>query len=300
MGNHDYEERDDAIFGISKNGWSDDDHGYQWLSTCFEPLTRSDNRHRLLIIDCHSSHLSFEFIEFCLTCNIHLLCLPSHSTHLLQPLDVGLFSPLKQYYSNLLDQWTRTHPYKAFNKGDFFPLLMQARRQAFTEKNIKSTYTATGIYPFRRQQVLNILQHFSTIESPVNPLPVSSTKEIQDLSTCVAHSDCLQEVKQIYSCVAATASTAIAEKTIAEETVHQISTAQKKSKVDKRQISKARILNRKDLDRLRKQRLEKDQKAERSKIRRQNMQNMQNTLKPTSGNSRGWLPFSLCTDFRTC
>lgn len=170
MGNHDYEERDKAMFGISDNGWSNSEHGFQWLSTCFEPSTRpNSNQHRLLIVDGHSSHLSVEIVEFCLNHDIDLLCLPSHSTHLLQPLDVGLFSPLKEYYCNLLDLWTRTHPYQAFNKGDFFPLLMQARRQAFTEKNIKSAFATTGIHPYRRQQVLNILQHFTTFNKPIPP-----------------------------------------------------------------------------------------------------------------------------------
>lgn len=284
MGNHDYERRDEAVFGISENGWSDSDHGFMWLSTHFKPQTKtSGNRHRLLIIDGHSSHLSIEFIEFCLNQNIHLLCLPSHSTHLLQPLDVGLFSPLKNYYCNLLDLWTRTHPYQAFNKGDFFPLLMQARQQAFTEKNIRSAFVATGIYPYRRQQVLNILQHLST--SADSQLYGLEMRDIEHLNTLATQSDSLQEVQRICTQLATIASTAIAEKSIAEETVHQLATAQKKNKVDRRQISKARLLNRTDLDRLRKQRLEKDQKAKKSKTQRKNAQNTRNVLKSTSGNS---------------
>lgn len=56
MGNHDYEERDDAVFKIANNGWSDEKHGFKWLSTHFEPQTikRTANRHRLLMINGHS------------------------------------------------------------------------------------------------------------------------------------------------------------------------------------------------------------------------------------------------------
>lgn len=103
MGNHDCATRDDAVFGISDSGWSDNKHGFQWLGTHFDPQTITSHHHRLLIIDGHSSHLSVEFVEFCLNYDIHLLCLPSHSTHLQQPRDVGLFSPLEEYYTNLLD-----------------------------------------------------------------------------------------------------------------------------------------------------------------------------------------------------
>lgn len=53
---------------------------------------------RLLIIDGHRSHITVEFVEFCLSVNIITYCLPAHSTHLLQPLDVRLFSPLQKAY----------------------------------------------------------------------------------------------------------------------------------------------------------------------------------------------------------
>ena len=58
---------------------------------------------RLLIIDGHSSHISWEFLDYCLTHDIILFCLFPHSTHLLQPLDVGLFSLLQRNYSSFLD-----------------------------------------------------------------------------------------------------------------------------------------------------------------------------------------------------
>ena len=35
------------------------------------------------------------------------VCLPSHSTHLLQLLNVGLFGPLQKAYSTELDEWHR-------------------------------------------------------------------------------------------------------------------------------------------------------------------------------------------------
>ena len=40
----------------------------------------------LLIEDGHASHISIEVIKLAQSNDIHLLCLPSHTTHLLQPL----------------------------------------------------------------------------------------------------------------------------------------------------------------------------------------------------------------------
>ena len=48
---------------------------------------------RILILDGHYSHV-IEFMDYCETNQIALYCLPPHSTHILQPLDVGLFLPL--------------------------------------------------------------------------------------------------------------------------------------------------------------------------------------------------------------
>ncbi|RPB16717.1 hypothetical protein P167DRAFT_480848, partial [Morchella conica CCBAS932] len=69
-----------------------------------------------------------------------------HSTHILQPLDVGLFGPLQRHYTNALDDWAQNGN-TGIHKGTFFPLLMQARTFTHTPKNILSAFKATGIYP---------------------------------------------------------------------------------------------------------------------------------------------------------
>jgi hypothetical protein len=87
-------------FSTSTSGWTSDNHAYEWLTTLFKPETRrNDRKRRLLLLDGYRSHLTARFIAFCLDKNIDLVCLPPHTSHLLQPLDVGVFSPLKQALS---------------------------------------------------------------------------------------------------------------------------------------------------------------------------------------------------------
>jgi hypothetical protein len=87
-------------FSTSNSGWTSDNHAYEWLTTLFEPEThRNDGKQRLLLLDRHRSHLTARFIAFCLDKNIDLVCLPPYTSHLLQPLDVGVFSPLKRALS---------------------------------------------------------------------------------------------------------------------------------------------------------------------------------------------------------
>ena len=53
----------------------------------------------LLIKDGHTSHTSIEVIELACANNVDLLCLPAHTTHILQPLDVGVFKSFKAHFS---------------------------------------------------------------------------------------------------------------------------------------------------------------------------------------------------------
>jgi hypothetical protein len=74
-----------------------DNHAYKWLTTLFEPETRqNDGKQRLLLLDGHRSHLMARFIAFCIDKSIDLVVLPPHTSHILQPLDISVFSPLKQ------------------------------------------------------------------------------------------------------------------------------------------------------------------------------------------------------------
>ena len=52
----------------------------------------------LVIQDGHASHMTIKLIELACTNDIHILCLPAHTTHILQTLDVGMFKSFKAYY----------------------------------------------------------------------------------------------------------------------------------------------------------------------------------------------------------
>ena len=54
----------------------------------------------LLILDGQSSHVSYEH-------NIHLLMLPAHTTHCLQPLDIGVINHIKRVWQGIVGEFTR-------------------------------------------------------------------------------------------------------------------------------------------------------------------------------------------------
>jgi hypothetical protein len=82
---------------VSDNGWTTNEIGLDWIKH-FELYTqpRKVGRYRLLVLDGHDSYHLTEFELFCQAHNIITLCMPPNSSHILQPLDIGCFSPLKK------------------------------------------------------------------------------------------------------------------------------------------------------------------------------------------------------------
>ena len=157
-------------FTASHKGWTSDSIGYEWLTTVFEPETKPTTpRRRLLITDGHSSHLTAKFIAFCLEKTIDLVVLPPHSSHITQPLDVAIFSPLKTYLSRETDRLSRFDPGR-ISKVEWTTAYITAREEAFLPRNILSGFRKTGISPFSPITVLSTLEMLDiTPDSLRNP-----------------------------------------------------------------------------------------------------------------------------------
>jgi hypothetical protein len=94
--------------------------------------------------------------------------MPPHSSHLLQPLDVGYFSPLKRAYRGLVEQ--RMHlGYNHINKFNFLKAYPAAHLEVFTPLNIQNSFAAAGIHPLKLERVLEKLNiHISTPTPPLS------------------------------------------------------------------------------------------------------------------------------------
>ena len=117
--------------------------------------------------------MTVDFLEFARDHRIAVVLLPAHSSHLLQPLDVGLFGPLQHYYEIEVELFSRV-PGFAIQKKDFESMLHKARKSAYTRNNIKSAWRATGHVPFMPSKVLRIVKTPEVDEKetlPIGSLP---------------------------------------------------------------------------------------------------------------------------------
>lgn len=149
----------EGFISTSDNGWTNNAIGLGWLEACFETSTGNDNvylkdMYRLLCLDGHASHISTAAIQFALDWKIILLCLPAHTTHLLQPLDVGIFAPLAINYKNTMLRQSRLGGAYSIDKIKFIRYYLEARNHTFTPQIILSAWAKSGLLPFDPQLIL--------------------------------------------------------------------------------------------------------------------------------------------------
>ena len=172
----------DWHFACSKSGYTDSVISLYWIRHVFDPHTKplAGNKPRLLISDGFGTHESLEIIEFCLLNNIILCRLPSHTSHKLQPCDVGVFSSLKTAYREQAESLERCGA-NTIGKQHFTYLYSRARCQAFNTRNILSGWSKTGLRPFnpggllrdiqKRPAEAEQLQTSDTLQNIANDIP---------------------------------------------------------------------------------------------------------------------------------
>lgn len=101
----------------------------------------------LLILDNHSSHISLAAVNFCRDNGIHMLTLPSHSSHKMQPLDRGFFGPLKVKFAYECDKWLSHHPGRVIGQTEVAQLVNEAFQKAASLSNAVSGFKVSGIWP---------------------------------------------------------------------------------------------------------------------------------------------------------
>ena len=105
----------------------------------------------MLILDGHNSHTTYRFCTFAEKHKILVLCLPSHTTHRLQPCDVGIFGPLSASWKAVVNQMSKE--YIPIRKANLIEYYAQARKRAFTKITIQNAFRCTGIWPFNRDVI---------------------------------------------------------------------------------------------------------------------------------------------------
>jgi hypothetical protein len=159
----------DWLYTTSENGWTSQKIGYEWLQRIFIPgSVPSSKGYRLLILDGHGSHVPIDFMILCKEHKIHLLYLPAHASHLLQPLDLAPFSVLKTRYRRQISDLSALDDAAPVKKERFVVAYNQAREEGLSSRVIRAGWRAAGLSPYNPSLVLSSSQ---IVGRPVTPPP---------------------------------------------------------------------------------------------------------------------------------
>ncbi|USP73004.1 uncharacterized protein yc1106_00278 [Curvularia clavata] len=186
-------------YTCNESGYTDSNISLQWLKRVFDPETkgRANGRPRVLILDGFGTHETLEILEYCFANNIILCRLPSHTSHKLQPCDVAVFGPLKTAYREQVERLERGGV-NAIGKEHFTYLYKPARERAFTAKNIKAGFAASGLFPLNPDRVLRTVpkppvevapavtneasyQEDGVLQTPITPVSADGLLLLQNL-----------------------------------------------------------------------------------------------------------------------
>jgi hypothetical protein len=143
-----------------------------WISHFIASIRRNgvispDHRH-LLILDGHCSHATLEVIQEARSARLDILTLPSHTSHALQPLDVAVFKPFKQYGREYHDFWTSRNMQQPAGKETLAQWVSLAPKKALSPENIKSGFGGAGILPLNPTAIDGQLAPSRVFENAAN------------------------------------------------------------------------------------------------------------------------------------
>ena len=141
-----------TIYGLSTKGWIDQKLFDLWFRKHFLRYAPTD-RPLLLLLDGHSSHYCPDTIKLAAEEGVIVFTIPPHSSHITQPLDKGMYGPLKMAWRQICHEYLAENPGISIGKHNFSSLLSKAWLQSMSPKNAIAGFKTTGVYPPNRNAI---------------------------------------------------------------------------------------------------------------------------------------------------
>ena len=159
----------EAYIVPSESGFTSDRISILWLEH-FIKHTKStpESEWKLLLMDNHGSHITSEFTLLANKHKIRPFPLLPHLTHVMQPLDVGIFQPYKhfhdKYVQKALGSLEVSYDIQAFLRD-----LTSIRKETFKKETIRSAFKKSGMWPVSELKCLKQLKKFAPKQSKIKP-----------------------------------------------------------------------------------------------------------------------------------
>ncbi|CAB1101083.1 unnamed protein product [Ectocarpus sp. CCAP 1310/34] len=112
----------------------------------------------VLVLDGHASHVTYEVVKLARDLNIVLYQIPSHSSHVVQPLDVVSFGSFKREITKVLSAFPARNGGRVPAKSDMLGILGDAWLRSFSEEQNISSFAGAGLWPVDGERAMGRLQ----------------------------------------------------------------------------------------------------------------------------------------------
>lgn len=159
-------------YNRTKSGWFDSTAYTDWFSKVFLPAVRRQEGRKIIIGDNLSSHFTEDVLRLADEHNIEFVCFPANSTHLMQPLDVAFFAPMKRIWRKILESYKLSAGSDTLSKDRFPGLLSSLCKELYAgskseiNQNMISGFRTCGLAPLEPEKVLSKLPDGKVEESP--------------------------------------------------------------------------------------------------------------------------------------
>lgn len=176
-----------TVFACNDSGWMNLDVFSDWFNHFLSHVKPTADDPVLLILDGHLSHTkNLSVIEKARSNFVTILCLPPHTTHRLQPLDLSFMYPFGHYHDDELEKWLTNHPGRVVTVFQISRILSESYIKASTPANAISGFRKAGIVPYNPDIFSDVDFAASEVTEQEEIENVPQVEETYDLSNNTA------------------------------------------------------------------------------------------------------------------
>ena len=153
---------------MTTKGYFDDLGFFEYIKFLVNQLPK-DGKWRVLIFDGYGAHTMVKStLDYLVENRIHAVCMPSHTSQFLQPLDVSCFGPVKHEFRLSLSDIQFKLGTEAITKWELPCVFEMAMEQGCSPSNIRSGFKKCGITGISSQEWMEMHKDLFQISAALN------------------------------------------------------------------------------------------------------------------------------------
>lgn len=166
-----------SVYDCHPSGWIQSEIFTKWFKHFIDHVKPTEEDPVLLVFDGHFTHTrNIDVINIARKNHVIIVCLPPHSSHKMQPLDVSFMKPFKTFYSQEIEMWLRANPGRVVSVYQIGDLFGKAYMKAATVQNAVGGFKTTGLFPINKYR-------FGPADFPLHPLPATTSSADEGTSS---------------------------------------------------------------------------------------------------------------------